>query len=55
MMKKHPRFYELVEKFHYNIDTLNEQKIDSDINIKNKVIPVKLVSKIEKTAGKVLK
>mmetsp|Transcript_28922 Transcript_28922/g.25586 ORF Transcript_28922/g.25586 Transcript_28922/m.25586 type:complete len:122 (+) Transcript_28922:947-1312(+) len=55
MEKRHPRFYELVEKFRYNIDALNNQKVDADINIKSKIIPVILISKIEKTSGKILK
>ena len=52
MMKTHPRFYELVEKFNFTIDSLNNQKDDSEINIKSKVVEVTLLSKAEKTLGK---
>lgn len=55
MNMHHPRFYELVEKFHFTIDSLNEQKDTKDVSIKSKVVEVKLISKIGKTEGKTLK
>ena len=55
MMKNHPRFYELVEKWGFTIDNLNDQKDNTDANIKSQVVEVTLVSNVEKTAGKRLK
>jgi len=55
MLKLHPRFYELVEKNTFSIESFNEQKEDRDTNIKSKVVEVKLISKIPKTEGKILK
>jgi hypothetical protein len=55
MMRLHPRFYELVEKIGFNMEAFNEHKEDKDINIKSKVVEVKLISKVSKTEGKTLK
>lgn len=55
MSKHHPRFYELVEKLGFNIETFNEQKEDAEVNIKSKLVQVKLISKVDQTQGKILK
>ena len=55
MTKYHARFYELVEKFNFNMQSLNEHKDSNEINIKSKLVQVKLISNIEATMGKTLK
>mmetsp|Transcript_34328 Transcript_34328/g.39669 ORF Transcript_34328/g.39669 Transcript_34328/m.39669 type:complete len:135 (-) Transcript_34328:9-413(-) len=55
MMKHHPRWYEIVEKYGSPIDIINYQKEEVVSNIKSTSVSVFLVSKLASCEGKVLK
>ncbi|CAI2362333.1 unnamed protein product [Moneuplotes crassus] len=55
MTAKHPRFYELVEKFKVSLEHLNSQKEDKEKKMKNNLVSVKLISQLEHNEGKTFK